>query len=190
MKNILFFTTLLISSLGWALPTHCPAYQVCFSPNHQCTGSIITMIDSAKHSILVQAYSFTSYQIAKALVAAQQRGVDVKLILDKSWLKDISNSTSILYMYKKDIPIWIDYLPAIAHSKVMIIDKQTVITGSFNFTNAADRSNVENLLIVNDTSLAALYAGNWQERQAASVKLPSFQDRKAFERVAHKLIAD
>jgi len=56
----------------------------------------------------------------------------------------------------------IDGVHAIAHNKVMIIDGQTVITGSFNFTTAAERQNAENLLVVRDHALAARYAENWR----------------------------
>jgi phosphatidylserine/phosphatidylglycerophosphate/cardiolipin synthase-like enzyme len=53
---------------------------------------------------------------------------------------------------------------AIAHNKVMIIDGETVITGSFNFTKAAEGKNAENLLMIHDRKLASLYTKNWQER--------------------------
>jgi phosphatidylserine/phosphatidylglycerophosphate/cardiolipin synthase-like enzyme len=52
---------------------------------------------------------------------------------------------------------------AIVHNKVMVIDGETVITGSFNFTKAAEESNAENLLIIRDRKLASLYMKNWQE---------------------------
>jgi phosphatidylserine/phosphatidylglycerophosphate/cardiolipin synthase-like enzyme len=58
---------------------------------------------------------------------------------------------------------------AIAHNKVMVIDSRIVITGSFNFTKAAEESNAENLLIIEDVDLAAKYAKNWQEHLDHSV---------------------
>lgn len=59
--------------------------------------------------------------------------------------------------------------PAIAHNKVMLIDGATVITGSFNFTAAAQKSNAENLLVLNDQKLADLYRANWERRQVVSM---------------------
>jgi phosphatidylserine/phosphatidylglycerophosphate/cardiolipin synthase-like enzyme len=56
----------------------------------------------------------------------------------------------------------IDANHAISHNKVMIIDGETVITGSFNFTKAAQEKNAENLLIVRDQALAAQYTQNWK----------------------------
>jgi phosphatidylserine/phosphatidylglycerophosphate/cardiolipin synthase-like enzyme len=52
---------------------------------------------------------------------------------------------------------------AIAHNKVMVIDSRTVITGSFNFTKAAEESNAENLLVIDDAELAKKYTQNWTE---------------------------
>ena len=61
------------------------------------------------------------------------------------------------------MPVYIDDQHAIAHNKVMIIDGGTVITGSFNFSKAAEQSNAENLLILRgNPPLAALYAQNFR----------------------------
>ena len=57
----------------------------------------------------------------------------------------------------------IDTQHAITHNKVMIIDGETVNTGSFNFTRAAEENNAENLLVIHDRKLAERYSRNWQE---------------------------
>jgi len=62
----------------------------------------------------------------------------------------------------------IDAKHAIAHNKVMIIDGEAVITGSFNFTKAAEESNAENLLVIRDKKLAERYIKNWQEHERHS----------------------
>ena len=61
-----------------------PEWQVCFTPGGQCTELILGEIAGARHSILVQAYSFTSVPILSALTAAPGRGVDVEMIVGKS----------------------------------------------------------------------------------------------------------
>lgn len=141
-------------------------YQVCFTPGGECTQDIVDAIYKAQSSILVQAYSFTSAPIAKALVEAHRRGIDVKVILDKSQSRARYSSTK--FLQHAGIPTYIDYKPAIAHNKVMIIDGKTVITGSFNFTSAAQNKNAENLLIINNSTIAAQYSNNWQNRYAES----------------------
>jgi phosphatidylserine/phosphatidylglycerophosphate/cardiolipin synthase-like enzyme len=144
----------------------CPDIQVCFTPGQNCTAEITEVIDAAKKSIFVQAYSFTSAPIVKHLIAAKNRGVTVNVILDKSQKSQRYSASHLLV--EQHIPCWIDYKPAIAHNKVMIIDEKEVITGSFNFTKAAQSRNAENLLIIHDSSLAKLYMQNWRRRKAVS----------------------
>lgn len=144
-----------------------PTYEVCFTPGQDCTSLIIKTLSKAKKSIYVQAYSFTSAIIAKALVAAKKRGVDVKIILDKSQIKKNKYSSATFFL-NNHISTWVDDKPAIAHNKVMIIDKSVVITGSFNFTKAAQYKNAENVLIITNNSLAMKYLDNWLARQKQS----------------------
>lgn len=173
------FTLEKSSNLEWvALQNFKPnsAYSVCFTPGSNCTQDIVTMISSAKKTIYVQAYSFTSAPIAKALVDAQARGVDVKVILDKSQYAAEKYSSS-KFLSNHGIPVWIDYKPAIAHNKIMIIDNGIVITGSFNFTKSAQEKNAENLIMISDTAVASKYLENWMRRQRESVPLANYQPR-------------
>ena len=140
--------------------------QVYFSPHGNCTQSIVREIGSARSEILVQAYSFTSAPIAKALVDAHKRGVKVKAILDKSQRKE--KYTSATFLANMGIPTYIDDKHAIAHNKIIIIDGKTVITGSFNFTKAAEEKNAENLLIIKSPDLAKKYIDNWEEHREHS----------------------
>jgi len=155
--------TLLIGTLpAWAEPTR----QVCFTPGEDCTGLIVRTIAGAANQIRVQAYSFTSAPIAKALADAERRGIDVRVILDKSQAS--ARYTGATYLVHAGVPVSIDDKVAIAHNKVMVIDGQTVITGSFNFTKAAQEKNAENLLVIRDSDLAQQYLANWQARAAVS----------------------
>lgn len=123
-------------------------------------------LGQAKTSVLVQAYSFTSAPIAKALLDAYKRGVKVQVILDKS--QRTEKYSSATFLSNQGIPVKIDAAHAIAHNKVMVIDGETVITGSFNFTKAAEEKNAENLLVIRDRKLAELYTKNWQEHERHS----------------------
>lgn len=140
---------------------------VYFSPGGGCTDAVVTAIAAAKQSILVQAYSFTSVPIARALADAKARGIDVRVILDKSQRTERYSGAD--FVANAGIPVLIDEQPAIAHSKVMIIDADVVITGSFNFTASAEARNVENLLVLKSATLAAAYTANWRDRSAVSV---------------------
>ena len=110
--------------------------------------------------MLVQAYSFTSAPIAKALLNAHKRGIKVEVILDKS--QRTQKYSSADFMANSGSPTKIDAVHAIAHNKVMVIGGETVITGSFNFTRAAEEKNAENLLVIRDKALAAKYIENWK----------------------------
>jgi phosphatidylserine/phosphatidylglycerophosphate/cardiolipin synthase-like enzyme len=140
--------------------------QVYFSPNGGCADAIIKEITHAKSEILIQAYSFTSAPIAKALVGAHKRGVKVEAVLDKSQRSE--KYTSASFLANSGIPTFIDAHHAIAHNKIMIIDKSTVITGSFNFTKAAEEKNAENLLIIKSEELAGIYIDNWNKHRQHS----------------------
>jgi phosphatidylserine/phosphatidylglycerophosphate/cardiolipin synthase-like enzyme len=136
-------------------------WEVHFSPNGDCTAAITKELSNSRRSILVQAYSFTSAPIAKALLNAHKRGVKVEIILDKS--QRTQKYSSVTFFMNSGIPIRIDAAHAIAHNKVIIVDEEIVITGSFNFTKAAEEKNAENLLVIHDKRLASLYIKNWRE---------------------------
>jgi hypothetical protein len=107
----------------------------------------------------MQAYSFTSAPIAKALVEAHQRGVKILTVLDKS--NETDKYSAATFLNNAGIQPLIDDKHAIAHAKVMVIDSATIITGSFNFTKAAEEKNAENLLVIKDApELATAYEAN------------------------------
>ncbi len=167
----------LASAVYIALPLNQPASaentskqpKVCFSPEGHCSAYILDEIAGAQRSIRVQAYSFTSHDIADALIAASKRGVDVAVIVDKS---QTSERYSVLAdLNDARLPVFIDYCCAIAHNKVIIIDEHRLLTGSYNFTKAAESKNAENLLILDDASLAKAYIENWNTHRAGAEKL-------------------
>jgi phosphatidylserine/phosphatidylglycerophosphate/cardiolipin synthase-like enzyme len=144
---------------------HAPV-EVYFSPNDGATTAIVREIDRARSEILVQAYSFTSAPIGKALLKAHKRGVKVRAILDKSQKTQKYSSAS--FLKNSGIPTYIDEKHAIAHNKIILIDRAVVITGSFNFTKAAEEKNAENLLIIRSKELAKPYLENWQRHREHS----------------------
>ena len=140
--------------------------QVYFSPNGGATEAVVNALDQATHSVLGQAYSFTSAPIAKALVDAQRRGVKVQVILDRSQRTEKYSEAD--FLKNSGIPTLIDAQHAIAHNKIIILDDYLVLTGSFNFTKAAEEHNAENLLVINDPVLAKQYIENWHAHEQHS----------------------
>ena len=132
-----------------------------FSPKDGATELVIKVINSARHSIRLAAYSFTSKPIARALVDAHKRGVDVEVVVDKS--QKSARYTSATFLANMGIPVRVDSMHAIMHNKFIVVDGQDVENGSFNYTSAAENRNAENALVNwNNPKLAAIYTANWQ----------------------------
>jgi phosphatidylserine/phosphatidylglycerophosphate/cardiolipin synthase-like enzyme len=155
-------------SQSWAGPQ--ANIEVFFSPQGGCTEAVVKALDHATNTVLVQAYSFTSAPIAKALVDAHRRGVKVQVILDRS--QRTQKYSSADFVAHAGIPTFIDAKHAISHNKIMIIDGYEVLTGSFNFTKAAEEHNAENLLVIRDAPLAVKYTENWQKHLKHSESYP------------------
>jgi phosphatidylserine/phosphatidylglycerophosphate/cardiolipin synthase-like enzyme len=149
-----------------APPRPLPPIEVYFSPGGGATEAVVREIDAARQTIFVQAYSFTSRPIAAALVQAQRRGVAVRAILDKSVREEKYSEAD--FLARAGIAVLVDAAHAIAHNKVMVLDGEVVITGSFNFTRQAEHENAENLLVIRDRELAERYLANWHAHAAHS----------------------
>jgi phosphatidylserine/phosphatidylglycerophosphate/cardiolipin synthase-like enzyme len=138
-----------------------PAIEVAFSPNGGATDLVVRTIDSAKTGIRVAAYSFTSKPISTALLAAHKRGVDVRVVVDKS--NATARYTAATFLANQGVPVRVDYQRAIMHDKFIVVDGVTVETGSFNFTASADSKNAENVLVLHDPAVAERYQWEWEK---------------------------
>lgn len=142
---------------------------VYFSPQGGATAAVVEQIGKAEKTIQLQAYSFTSAPIAKALLDAHKRGVKVVAVLDAS--QRTAKYSGATFLQNAGIPVLIDDKHAIAHNKIILIDGKTVITGSFNLTKAAEQSNAENLLVIQDhPALAVAYARNFEKHRQHSTQ--------------------
>jgi len=136
--------------------------DVGFSPDAGAEALSIKAVASAKKSIHLAAYSFTSKPIAQALIQARRRGIDVRCTLDKSNTHSKSGRAAANLLVNAGIAVRIDSKHAIHHNKYMVIDRRTVETGSFNYSKAAASSNAENVIVVWDNQeLANRYLQNW-----------------------------
>ncbi len=149
--------------------------QVLFTPEDDATGQIVQAVEHAQKQVLVQAFSFTSKEIARALIGAGQRGVDIQVIADAEQLRKMENG-KVPELAAGGIPVFVDSRHDSAHNKIMVIDASganpVVITGSFNFTHAAQFRNAENLLIFRQNrELTAAYLENWRRHREHSREL-------------------
>ncbi|TWB61714.1 phospholipase D-like protein [Rhizobium sp. ERR 922] len=159
-----------ISALMFASPTHAgqsveAKISVCFTPGEQCEAKIIEAIDRARSFIRVQAYGFTSLPIIHALQRAAGRGVEVLAILDKTNERKYSGAT---LLEAAGVAVWIDFEPAIAHNKIIVIDGHLTIGGSYNYTAAAQKRNAENVTFTESREIARQFMANWDSRLKVS----------------------
>ena len=147
---------------------------VCFVPGpDDCALVAVAEIAKAQKTVELQAYGFTEQHIAQSLIDAKNRGVDVKVIVDKTAVHERNGETQVLA--QAGVPVWVDHIPRIAHNKVIVIDGSTVETGSLNWTWAASHANAENTLVLRDPALAAAYEANFESRLAASEPLEQYE---------------
>lgn len=152
-------------------PANSAKVEVYFSPKGGAQDAIIRAIDAATQSIRIQAYSYTSAPIGEALLRAHKRGVKITALLDDS--NQTARSTGATFLQNAGIAVTVDARHQIAHSKIIILDsstpKATVITGSFNFSKAAEENNAENLLVIREApELVKAYDANFDAHQAHS----------------------
>ncbi|MGA8010181.1 MAG: phospholipase D family protein [Thiomonas sp.] len=150
-----------------AIPqTQQTAVSSAFSPSGGALALVLQAIGQAHTSIHMAAYLLTSSDVARALVQAKKRGVEVQVLLDRKGNFDEDAryaQHAIAILRNAGIKVRsIDVYP-IFHDKYMVIDRRTVQTGSFNYTYSAAHRNAENVLVVwNAPELAARYLADWQ----------------------------
>jgi phosphatidylserine/phosphatidylglycerophosphate/cardiolipin synthase-like enzyme len=145
-------------------------YEVAFSPSRQSEDAILRFIGEAKKSVHVAAYSFTSKGIAQALLDAKARGLDVRVVVDKSQATGKYSAATFLAHHAVSVRVDGEY--QLQHQKIMVVDGVSVETGSYNFTASARDRNSENVIIIrNAPELAARYEGNWAKMWRESVVL-------------------
>ncbi|WP_321959237.1 phospholipase D family protein [Burkholderia cenocepacia] len=142
-----------------------PAVQVGFSPEGGAVRLVLDVIERADREIRVMAYSFTSPEIARALVAAKRRGVDVQLVVDAGESRNSAATAALNLLTNAGVPVRLNDRYKIQHDKVIVADGKHVETGSFNFSRAAARSNSENVVVIwNRPEVAAAYLEHWRSR--------------------------
>lgn len=174
MKKMGFLSALLLGGLvcivapAAAIGVSAEVLGIYFTPPVGAAVAIVQAIDASEQEVLVQAYGFTHNVIAQALVRAHQRGVNVRVLLDKK--SKSSNWYVMNVLAQSQIEVRLDGQHAIAHNKVMVIDDCIVITGSFNFTNSAQARNAENFLVLKSVDVAQRYKQQWQSHWAHGVE--------------------
>lgn len=140
-----------------------------FSPRDRINTRLADWIDRARQSVDFLAFSYTSNDIADAMIRRQSAGVPVRGVFETRNIDGTGSEYSRLR--KKGVTVLPDGNCYTMHHKVIIIDQRVVITGSYNFTGRAEDVNDENLLIIDDPELARAYVEEF-ERVFAQAQNP------------------
>jgi len=125
--------------------------EVAFTPGDDIAGLIVDRIERAKSTVQVQAYLFTDRRIANALLAARKRGVEVEVIGDAAQ-QQAGGLPHLKALDRAGVRVFLNGTLAASHNKIVIVDgarpEATVVTGSYNFTQAAQAKNAENVVVL------------------------------------------
>jgi phosphatidylserine/phosphatidylglycerophosphate/cardiolipin synthase-like enzyme len=124
-----------------------------FSPVDDVMDKLVVYVNAAQKSIRFMAFTYTDHRLSDAMISRAEAGVKVEGVIEN---RGASNG-ALVPLFCANLPVKVDGNKYTMHHKVIIIDDSTVITGSFNFTNAADTVNDDNVLVIHSPEIAALY---------------------------------
>jgi phosphatidylserine/phosphatidylglycerophosphate/cardiolipin synthase-like enzyme len=129
--------------------------QVYFSPEDDAMQYLIPVVQSAQKSIRFMAFSFTDTNLGKAVLDRFKHGVDAAGVFETRGSE--SSPSQLPYLFCNKVPVRQDGNSSSYHHKVFVIDSETLIVGSFNFSKNANTDNNENVLVIKNKDIAALY---------------------------------
>jgi phosphatidylserine/phosphatidylglycerophosphate/cardiolipin synthase-like enzyme len=153
-----------------------PALDAAFTPGDDVSGLIARRIAKARATVQVQAYLFTDRKLAQALLAALKRGVEVEIVGDAAQ-QEAGGLPWLGALQRAGARVFLDASHAAAHNKIVIVDgasdAATVITGSYNFTQAAQSKNAENVVVIwANRAVTDRFLANFEYHRAESTPWP------------------
>jgi len=150
--------------------------EVAFTPGDDIAALLVKRIGEAKKTVQVQAYLFTDRRIANALIAARRRGLEVEIIADAAQHQG-GGVLHLKALRRAGVDVYLNASYASSHNKVIILDAGTreaaVVTGSYNFTNAAQSRNAENVVVISgNPDVTGLFVANFEKHRRQSTPWP------------------
>jgi phosphatidylserine/phosphatidylglycerophosphate/cardiolipin synthase-like enzyme len=124
-----------------------------FSPADEVMQKLVQYVKDSRKSIRFMVFTYTHPDLANAMIARAKAGVDVQGVIENRG----ASQGALVPLFCAKVPVKVDGNKYTMHHKVMIIDDSIVVTGSFNFTDAADTSNDDNVLVIHSPAVAALF---------------------------------
>lgn len=142
-----------------------PGVEVGFSPEGSARALVLKVIGEARRSIQVLAYAFQAPDIAEALVAAQKRGVEIRVVVDKERNTGKASKAAMDFVVRNGVALRTNARFHLHHDKTIIVDSLTIQTGSFNYAPSAETKNSENVVVIREMpEVAARFLSHWQSR--------------------------
>jgi phosphatidylserine/phosphatidylglycerophosphate/cardiolipin synthase-like enzyme len=139
-----------------------PAPEVYFSPGGGVRQRLLQAIEGARRTIDLAIYNLTAAELAEALQAAQARGVQVRILMDRENLD--AGSPAIGRLRRSGIPVRALGVPeqSLMHNKFAVFDGRLAVTGSYNWTWSAEHANYENLVVLDDPEVVGHFQREFQ----------------------------
>lgn len=134
--------------------------QVAFCPSPQCVSLVVSALDAAQERVDIAMYSFTNDEMGQALVRAKERGVEIRVVLEKQ--QSTTQYSELVALRDAGIPVRVDSNPQLMHHKFAVIDSAFVITGSMNWTSNGVKENNENVLVIHSNELNAQFGEEFE----------------------------
>ncbi|HOV12589.1 MAG TPA: phospholipase D-like domain-containing protein [Bacteroidales bacterium] len=143
--------------------------EVYFSPGAACRDRIHKALFEARCSVDICVFTISDNFISEAILSAEKRGIDIRIITDDD--KCYDEGSDIHRLSKNNIAIRTDNSPALMHNKFVVIDNILTITGSYNWTRTAAMENGENIIVLYDAIVANTYLETFEKLWKTSVTL-------------------
>ena len=127
--------------------------SVYFSPGEECRDAIITLIRSARRSLDICVFTISDDEISKAILDRHKMGTPIRLISDNDKCHDAGSD--IFRLNDAGIHVRLDDTDHHMHHKFAVVDREVLLTGSYNWTRSAAKYNEENILVTRERGVVA-----------------------------------
>jgi len=141
--------------------------DIYFSPDDHVQSRLVKLLSNARLSIYFLAYSFTADPLGEAIRERAKAGLKVSGVMDAEQMRT-NVGTEYDAFRAAGLDVRLDGEAGLMHNKVLIIDNQTVVMGSYNFTASAEKTNDENVIVIHNPEIAGYYMDEFRRIYAAA----------------------
>ncbi len=138
-----------------------PPSRAFFGPEAPMVETLVKLINTARNRIDIAVFTITDNRLSQELVDAHRRGVKIRILTDDDKAHD--RGSDAIELAKAGIPLAYDHSPHHFHHKFAIVDRMTLVNGSYNWTRGADRDNRENFTLCWEQKLVKQYEENFEK---------------------------